>query len=73
MNVNGDDTTWREEESDRLHASPSAARTEDTYGNFEMAEWRHSTHAGNSGVPLVPRVRVQDLEPASSASIEVRS
>ena len=78
VNVNGDDTTWREEEGViACTGKPiGGARTEDTYGNFEMVlEWRHSTHAGNSGVFLwCPESAFTDLEPGQlpRSGIEVQ-
>jgi len=67
VNVNGDETTWREEDGVIVCTGKpiGGARTEETYGNFELVlEWRHSTHAGNSGVFLwCPPSAFADLPP----------
>lgn len=78
VNVNGDETTWREEEGVIVCTGKpiGGARTKDTYGNFEMVvEWRHSTHAGNSGVFLwCPESAFTDLKPGQlpRSGIEVQ-
>lgn len=67
VNVNGDDTTWREEDGVIVCTGRpiGGARTKETYGNFELVlEWRHSTHGGNSGVFLwCPPSAFEDLPP----------
>jgi hypothetical protein len=55
VNVNGDDDTWTEVD-DRIVCTGKpigGARSKKLYRNFEMVlEWKHHTHAGNSGVFL---------------------
>lgn len=67
VNVNGDDSTWREEEGVIVCSGRpiGGARTEETFENFELVlEWRHSTHGGNSGVFLwCPASAFTDLPP----------
>ena len=55
INVNGTDETWAQDgESIICSGVPNGgARTHKQYTNFELAlEWKHHTHAGNSGVFL---------------------
>lgn len=78
VNVNGDDTTWREEDGVIVCTGRpiGGARTKETYGNFELVlEWRHSTHGGNSGVFLwCPESAFTDLPPGTlpRSGIEVQ-
>ena len=52
-NVNGDSTTWTEVDGMiRCTGKPlGGARSKKVYRNFELvAEWKHHTHGGNSGI-----------------------
>ena len=78
VNVNGDESTWKEENGEILCSGQpvGGARTQNTYTNFEMVlEWKHGTHAGNSGVFLwCPESAFTDLPPGSlpRSGIEVQ-
>jgi len=53
VNVNGDETTWTQDGSSIVCTGKplGGARTQDEYENFELVmEWKHHTHAGNSGL-----------------------
>lgn len=69
VNVNGTDETWKQEgDSIVCTGQPlGGARTHKQYTNFELTlEWKHHTHAGNSGVFLwCPEQAFTDL-PAGS-------
>ena len=78
VNVNGDESTWKEVEG-RIVCSGQpmgGARTKREYENFELVlEWKHHTHAGNSGVFLwCPESAFTDLEPGKlpRSGIEVQ-
>jgi hypothetical protein len=78
VNVNGDASTWKEENGEILCSGQpiGGARSQETYTNFEMVlEWKHATHAGNSGVFLwCPESAFTDLDPGSlpRSGIEVQ-
>jgi hypothetical protein len=69
VNVNGDENTWKEVDGViQCSGTPvGGARTQKQYTNFEMVlEWKHETHAGNSGVFLwCPESAFTDLPPGS--------
>jgi len=66
-NVNGTADTWKEvEDSILCSGKPNGgARTHKQYKNFELTlQWKHHTHAGNSGVFLwCPESAFTDLPP----------
>ena len=78
VNVNGDGDTWSEVDGVlRCSGRPlGGARTRRTYTNFELVmEWRHLTHAGNSGLFLwCPESAFTDLPPGTlpRSGIEVQ-
>ena len=78
VNVNGDESTWKEEGGEILCSGKpiGGARSQKKYTNFEMVlEWKHATHAGNSGVFLwCPESAFTDLPPGSlpRSGIEVQ-
>lgn len=78
INVNGDETTWREEDGVIVCSGMpiGGARSRDTYENFELVlEWRHAKFAGNSGVFLwCPGSAFEDLKPGQlpRSGIEVQ-
>jgi len=78
VNVNGDDTTWSEADGViTCSGQPlGGARTKEPLTNFELVvEWRHHTHAGNSGVFLwCPESAFTDLPPGQlpRSGIEVQ-
>ena len=78
VNVNGTDTTWSESAGVlRCSGDPlGAARSRRAYTNFELVlEWKHTTHAGNSGLFLwCPESAFIDLPPGQlpRAGIEVQ-
>ena len=78
VNVNGDDTTWREEDG-VIHCTGrpvGGARSQKAYTNFELVvEWKHETFAGNSGLFLwCPESAFTDLPPGTlpRSGIEVQ-
>jgi hypothetical protein len=78
VNVNGDETTWREEDG-VIHCTGrpvGGARSLKTYTNFEMVvEWKHETFAGNSGLFVwCPESAFTDLPPGTlpRSGIEVQ-
>ncbi len=78
VNVNGDADTWSEDQG-VIHCTGKpigGARSRKTYTNFEMVvEWRHTKHAGNSGVFLwCPESAFTDLPPGTlpRSGIEVQ-
>lgn len=80
VNVNGESDTWTANGDGNVIACSGqplgGARTKKTYTNFELVlEWRHSTHAGNSGVFLwCPESAFTDLPPGKlpRSGIEVQ-
>ena len=69
INVNGDAETWTQK-GDTIVCSGKpngGARTHKKYTNFELTvEWKHHTHAGNSGVFLwCPDSAFTDLPPGT--------
>ena len=78
-NVNGTETTWTEREGIIVCSGRplGGARTKKRYTNFEMVlEWKHNTHAGNSGVFLwCPESAFTDLPagqlPRSGIEVQV--
>ena len=78
VNVNGDEGTWRQESGEILCSGKpiGGARSQKAYTNFELVlEWKHSVHAGNSGVFLwCPESAFTDLAPGSlpRSGIEVQ-
>jgi hypothetical protein len=78
VNVNGDKDTWSGKGGD-IHCTGKpvgVCRTKKLYTNFELvAQWRHNTSAGNSGIFVwVPEEAFKDLPPGRlpSAGIEVQ-
>jgi len=77
-NVNGDDDTWSERDGVIVCTGKplGGARTRTEYTNFELVlEWKHHTHAGNSGVFLwCPESAFTDLPPGKlpRSGIEVQ-
>ena len=78
VNVNGDATTWSERDGVIVCTGlpVGGARSQRTYTNFELElDWRHLTHAGNSGVFLwCPESAFEALPPGSlpRSGIEVQ-
>lgn len=78
INVNGDETTWKEVDGVIVCSGRpiGGARSKEPYENFELVlEWRHTTHAGNSGVFLwCPESAFTDLPPGKlpRSGIEVQ-
>lgn len=78
VNVNGTDQTWQQHDGViRCSGKPiGGARSKRRYTNFEMVlEWKHKTHAGNSGVFLwCPDSAFEDLPPGKlpRSGIEVQ-
>ena len=78
VNVNGRDDTWTEKDGVIVCTGRplGGARSQKTYTNFEMVvEWKHHTHAGNSGVFLwCPESAFTDLPPGKlpRSGIEVQ-
>ena len=78
INVNGDETTWAEREGVIVSSGVplGGARSRERYTNFELDfEWRHLTHAGNSGLFLwCPEAAFTDLPPGNlpRSGIEVQ-
>lgn len=77
-NVNGEADTWTEKDGSIVCSGKplGGARTKKTYANFEMVlEWKHHTHAGNSGVFIwCPESAFTDLPPGKlpRSGIEVQ-
>ena len=78
INVNGNEDTWSQVE-DRIVCTGKplgGARTKEMLENFELVlEWKHHTHAGNSGVFLwCPPSAFEDLPPGNlpRSGIEVQ-
>lgn len=77
-NVNGDADTWIERDGAIVCSGKplGGARTKKTYTNFELLlEWKHQTHAGNSGVFVwCPESAFTDLPPGKlpRSGIEVQ-
>ena len=79
VNVNGTVDTWKEENGAIVCTGKplGGARTKKEYLNFEMVvEWKHHTHAGNSGVFLwCPESAFTDLPagklPRSGIEVQV--
>ena len=78
VNVNGDAETWSEKDGVIVCTGKpqGGARTKKTLRNFELVlEWRHLTHAGNSGVFVwCPESAFTDLPPGTlpRSGIEVQ-
>ena len=78
VNVNGDDTTWAEVDGEIVCTGRpiGGARSQKVYRNFELvAEWKHHTHAGNSGIFVwYPESAFTDLPPGAlpRSGIEVQ-
>ncbi len=78
VNVNGEPETWTEVDGVIICSGKplGGARTKKQYKNFEMVlEWKHHTHAGNSGVFLwCPESAFTDLPPGTlpRSGIEVQ-
>ena len=78
VNVNGDDTTWADVDGTIVCTGKpiGGARSRKKYTNFELVlEWKHATHAGNSGVFLwCPESAFTELKPGSlpRSGIEVQ-
>jgi hypothetical protein len=78
VNVNGTDETWSESDGVILCSGKplGGARSRKPYRNFEMvAEWRHASHAGNSGIFVwCPESAFTDLPPGQlpRSGIEVQ-
>jgi hypothetical protein len=78
VNVNGDETTWRQEGNTIVGTGVplGGARTKEELGNFELVvEWKHHTHGGNSGLFLwCPESAFTDLPPGTlpRSGIEVQ-
>ncbi len=78
VNVNGNDDTWTDRDGViACTGKPiGGARSVKTYRNFEMVvEWKHHTHAGNSGIFLwCPESAFTDLPPGKlpRSGIEVQ-
>ncbi|MEM6674102.1 MAG: DUF1080 domain-containing protein [Planctomycetota bacterium] len=78
VNVNGDATTWAEENGEIVCTGRpiGGARSNGKYTNIELVlEWKHETHAGNSGVFLwCPDSAFEDLPPGKlpRSGIEVQ-
>lgn len=78
VNVNGEPDTWTEKDGAIVCTGKplGGARTKRTYTNFELVlEWKHHTHAGNSGVFLwCPESAFADLPPGKlpRSGIEVQ-
>ncbi len=78
VNVNGDESTWREKNGEILCSGRpiGGARSRESYTNFELVlEWKHTVHAGNSGVFLwCPESAFTDLPPGTlpRSGIEVQ-
>ena len=78
VNVNGDDDTWTERDGSIVCTGKplGGARSRKEYTNFELVlEWKHHTHAGNSGVFLwCPESAFTDLPPGKlpRSGIEVQ-
>jgi len=78
VNVNGEPTTWTEREGVIVGSGVplGGARSREVYTDFELEfEWRHLTHAGNSGLFLwCPESAFTDLPPGSlpRSGIEVQ-
>lgn len=78
-NVNGDPGTWTEHDGVIAGTGKplGGARTRQTFANFEMVfEWRHLTHAGNSGLFVwCPEAAFTDLPkgtlPRSGIEVQV--
>jgi len=78
VNVNGDEGTWTEKDGVIAGTGKpiGGARSKVAYTNFEVVvEWRHLTHAGNSGLFLwCPEEAFTDLKPGQlpRSGIEVQ-
>ncbi len=78
VNVNGDESTWKEVNGEILCSGRpiGGARSTERYDNFELVlEWKHTQHAGNSGVFLwCPDSAFTDLPPGElpRSGIEVQ-
>ena len=78
VNVNGTEDTWSERDGVIVCTGKplGGARTHKEYTNFELVlEWKHHTHAGNSGVFLwCPESAFTDLPPGTlpRSGIEVQ-
>ncbi len=78
VNVNGTDDTWAEVDGEIVCTGKpiGGARSQKTYRNFELvAEWKHHTHAGNSGIFVwCPESAFTDLPPGTlpRSGIEVQ-
>ena len=78
VNVNGEPDTWTEKDGVIVCTGKplGGARTKQEYTNFELVvEWKHHTHAGNSGVFLwCPESAFTDLPPGKlpRSGIEVQ-
>ena len=78
VDVNGDDDTWREVDGVIVGSGKplGGARTRQPLRNFELVvEWKHHTHAGNSGIFLwCPESAFTDLPPGQlpRSGIEVQ-
>lgn len=69
INVNGNPDTWTDDEGTIVCSGKpnGGARTLKKYTNFELElEWKHHTHAGNSGIFLwCPESSFTDLPPGT--------
>ena len=78
VNVNGEADTWAAKDGSIVCTGKplGGARTKKEYTNFELVlEWKHHTHAGNSGVFLwCPESAFTDLAPGTlpRSGIEVQ-
>ena len=78
VNVNGDAETWSQQDDLIVCTGKplGGARSKKVYRNFELVlEWRHTAHAGNSGVFLwCPESAFTDLPPGKlpRSGIEVQ-